>query len=305
MKFTSLPFLLILLFSLNSCKSSEKVHLSEPSFIVSEDDFKYLDNTKYENVKAIILNESLDFRIEGIPRTIWKKYEEQPSDIWVTTIEDKILFLSDNSTNDAFTRIDYPYPKDVRWDLMRKCEMWLYSRDDRDNIQNRKLRKSEFVNVRLNDSIGSVQLRIKEPIKGKILVRKYSVIYPYYKQYQNKDNWFTKIIPFIIQREIPLLFGSYHFILPELASNHYEMKQFGEGELDIQQTNSVELHLSYTTFPDNSSLKGGRHTQMSTKSYVKEYKAEKIIVNVSDIPALPERNNAQPLGIEITRVKDK
>lgn len=291
----------MLLFSLNGCKSSEKIHSPHTPLIVSKHDFISLDTAKYGNAKAVLLSESLDFRIESVSRPVWRKYDEYSSDVWATTVEDKILFLSENSANDTFSRIDYPYPPDVRWDLMTKCEMWLYSMDDKGHVKNRKLKTSEIIRKRKNDSIGSVILNIKEPIKGKILLRKYTTFYPYYTQYHYKDNSLSKIKPFIFQREIPLLSGNYNFILPELVSKYYETKQLGEGHLDIQQTNSVESHYRYITTPSNSNLKGGRHIQMSTKNYLTEYKAKKVTITASNIMPLSDESNAQPLGVEIVR----
>lgn len=295
----------IALFALNSCKSSEKIQSTNGSPAVSRQDFIAWDSSQYGDAKAVLLNESLDFRKKGVPRPVWKKYVDDDSSVWGTTVENKMLFLSEMSPNDTFSRIEYPYPRDVRWDLMTKCDMWLYSLDEQGNIRERKLRKNEMIRERLNDSTGSVRLNIQEPLKGKILLRKYTMLYPYYTQDgdHNRKLILTKIKPFIIQRDIPLLSGTYHLLLPVLVSSEYDLKQFGEGELNIQHTLSEESYGAYTTTPHD--LGGGKGVHRYTSVVGSKYMAENITITVSNVMPLAEGSQAKPLSIEITRSDEK
>ena len=304
-------FLLFLFcFYLSSCKSSSQ-HASKDHDVVSIEDFRPLDQNISKGSKAVILSENVDFRREPLRTvpwyingtTVFKYYSSAYG--WTTTTEDKIKLLIDNINNEPFSFIDYFCPH-TRWDLMTKCEMWLYSINEASMICKRKIKKKEIKRERLNDSICRVQLNIQENLSGKILVRRYTFMNPYYNTKQvgiSEDPTLTKISPLTFQKDIPLLHGKYEIFLPDEDKIleiplEYQIIKSGNGDFTIK---NEKLDVTYTFYSTSPDFKNNQPS--STRAVKGTYKATKIAITVSNIMPLPKESNMQPLGVGFVTIQ--
>lgn len=296
---------------LSSCKSSQ--HISKEHDGVFIEDFHPLAQKLTGDMKAVMLSENVDLRRESLRTLPWYingttgfKYSSSHYG-WATTIVDKIILLTDNINNESFAFIDYFCPH-TRMDLMTKCEMWLYSINKEDGmISKRKVEKKEIKRERLNDSICRVRLNIKESLSGKILVRNYSLIRPYYntKQVGTSDEpTLAKIEPLTFQKDIPLLCGKYEIFLPDIDDVlkiplKFQIIKSGNGELNINDEQQDVKFTYYFTSLDHKN--DSRFYSTSTGSDV--YKATKITITVSDVMPLSQDNDIQPLGVEFVTIQ--
>lgn len=287
-------------FIVMGCASKKK---SREVLKVSKEDFSLANIDSLQKWDAIVLEENIYTHIKGLPSHPWKNFEENSTDVWATTIEDKILILSENFKNNTSAIIEYNYPSDARYDLMTECEIWLYNLDAYGGINKVKLDENELVFKRINDSTGSVYLNIIYDISNKILVRKYTTFSRYYKnKKQGEESQLAQIEPYIFQRNIPLLFGRYTILLPHIYTDsppydvQYSVVQLGRGDMNINKKNTVE---SYRVFASSRKLTGGRALQRSTSQSVDSYKAEKVFATVSNVIPLTENSDQEALGIKI------
>lgn len=300
MKTINVTLSFFLLISICSCKSitpSQQLPLN-----VTVEDFNYLYDNKYANQNAIVLGETVNARIESMPSAPWKFYKIHNVNSnpigWTTTVEDKILIKSDNIDDELFSSIEYSNPQGMRWDLMTKCEIWICSLSGDKVVKIRKINNKEMIRERMNDSISLLRLSIKENMKDKILLRRYTLISPYYKDV-SPESGFAEIKPWIFQRDIPLLSGKFEILLPQRL---FDMKvgmdvvQLGEGEISIQSS-FVKATMSY--YQENHERTRNDRLRSYNRLITTEYDAEKIVVSVEDVDALSESENQQPLGIKL------
>lgn len=304
-KLTLIPLLIGLIFVMG-CASKKK---SREVFKVSTEDFSLANIDSLQKWDAIILEENIYTHIKGLPSHPWENFLENSTDVWATTIEEKTLILSDNFKNNSSAIIEYHYSSDARYDLMTECEMWIYSLDATGNIIKKKLDENELVRKRTNDSTGNVHLNINYDTSNKILVRKYTILSRYYRNKKlGEDSQLAQIEPYIFQREIPLLFGTYTILLPHIYTDSppydvdYNVVQLGQGDLNINKKNTVE---SYRVFASSRKLTGGRALQRSTSQSVDSYKAEKVTATVANVMPLAKESNAEPLGIKVIQKGSK
>lgn len=270
---------------------------------VSKEDFNLANVDSLQKWDAIILEKNIYAHIKGLSSHPWKNFDERSTDVWASTIDEKILILSDNFKNNSSAIIEYNYPSDARYDLMTECEMWFYSLDASGDIIKKKIEENELIRKRTNDSIGNVHLNINYGTSNKILVRKYTVLSRYYKNRKlGEDSQLAQIGAYIFQRDIPLLLGRYTILLPHIYSDsppydiQYNVVQLGQGDININKENTVE---SYQVFAPSSKLTGGRVLQRSTSQSIDSYKAEKVIATVSNVIPLTESSDEEALGIKI------
>lgn len=171
--------------------------------------------------------------------------------------------------------------------------MWLCSLDDTGGIKKRKLSKKEIV-IDKTDSIGRVYINIDEPLKGKVLLRKYVKYIPFYHEnkYEKDVGMGVKNINIAFQKHIPLLKGNYQLVLRKSSSNivsFYDFVQIGEGDLNINRTNSVVQGVSY--YADS----GSGTTLISASPYA----ASVFNISVSNVPPLAPAEDKEPLGVKI------
>lgn len=296
--FTNLILLLLLLVFIGGCKSTS--YASKKDNKVSSEDFSYLKDEKYLDNKGIVISEDVDVRIQSMTSTPWEYKARSISDVWTTTVEEKILIGVDNINNEQFATIEYYYPKNMRWDLMTNCEMWIYSLNDGNAVKTRKLKRDEMIIERVSDSINSIKLNIDEDMTGKILFRRYSLISPYYEEIIPTLS-FAKLQSWYFQRDIPLKTGRYQILLPLDSRDpkvDTELVQLGEGDIDIKSSFVKEtkiVHTSQIELGKNVSLRA--YYQYNYKQVPTEYNAQKIVATVSDVEAL--QKNQEPLGVEI------
>ena len=306
----SYSLLLVSCFYLSSCKSSSQ-HVSKNRDMISIEDFRPLDQNISKGSKAVVLSEKVDLRRESLYMAPWHIngtpiFKQRSSYYgWSISIEDKIRLLTDSINNEPFAFIDYFCPHS-RWDLMTKCEMWLYDINDVGKVSKREIKKKEITRKRLNDSICRVQLNIKESFTEKILVRKYTLIKPYYNTKQvgiSEKPTLAKITPLTFQKDIPLLHGEYEIFLPDIEDVlevplEYKIVKLGNGDLTVKNEKLDVTYTCYWTFTDfknnqPSSTSVGRGT----------YKATNISINVSNVMPLPLGSNEQPLGVEFITIQ--
>ena len=286
-----------------SCKSTQHVPLSKVE--VSKEDFIKVDASDYTDAKAVIISQNVDVRIQSITSAPWKYKGKSNSQVWTTTVEDKILVGVDNINNEQFTTIEYYYPKNMRWDLMTNCEMWIYSLADDKSIKTRKLNKDEMIRERVNDTISCLKLNIREDMTGKILFRRYALISPYYVSTYYEAvtpiSGFAKLQPWYFQRKIPLKAGRYQILLPLDSRDpkiYTELVQLGEGVIDVKSSFVKETMIVEMSQVEFGPTVGMREIRTYRYKLVPiEYNAQKIVATVSDVEALPE--NKDPLGVEI------
>lgn len=296
--FTNIILLLLLLVFFGGCKSTS--YASKKDNKVSIEDFSYLKDEKYLDNKGIVISEDVDVRIQSMTSTPWEYKVRSISDVWTTTVEEKILIGVDNINNEQFATIEYYYPKNMRWDLMTNCEMWIYSLNDGNAVKTRKLKRDEMIIERVSDSINSIKLNIDEDMTGKILFRRYSLISPYYEEIIPTSS-FAKLQSWYFQRDIPLKTGRYQILLPLKSIDpkvNTDLVQLGEGDIDIKSSFVKEtqmVHTSQIELGKNVSLRA--HYQYSYKQVPTQYSAQKIVATVSDVEAL--QKNQEPLGVEI------
>ena len=284
---------------LGSCKSSQRI--SKKNNPVSIEDFRPLNQNIVANSKAVNLSEIVDAHVEAWLSSPWEVNSSFGSEGWTITVEDKIRLLTDNINNESFCWIDYFNPLGVRWNLMTKCDMYLYDLAESGKVKSRKIKQNEIVKERLNDSVCRIRLNIHESVSGKILVRKYTIIRPYYSMKSTPVDCsiFEKIEPWTFQRDIPLLVGKYEIYLLEQDGN-YKVVKLGNGEMDIKYKNeSVRLMNFWTREQRNEKTMTWATTHSPLPS--SKYKAIKVTATVSNVPPLPKDSGEQPLGIEILR----
>jgi len=306
----SYSLLLVSCFYLSSCKSSSQ-HTLKDRGMISVEDFRPLNPNISKGSKAVVLSENVDLRREPLRTVPWYingtfGFKQRSSYYgWATIIEDKIKLLTDNINNEYFAFIDYFCPH-TRLDLMTKCEMYLYSIDEIGKVSKRVIKKNEIIKKRLNDSICRVQLNIKENLLGKILVRKYALIRPYYNTKQvgiSEKPTLAKIAPLTFQKNIPLLHGEYEIFLPDIEDVlevplEYQIIKSGNGNLTIKNEKLDVTYTSYWTSPDF------KNNQPSSTSAVRGmYKATNISITVSNVMPLPPGSNEQPLGVEFITIQ--
>ena len=298
MKITYVTVSIFLFMGIYSCKS---ISVSPQIFHgISVEDFGYLKNSKYADAKAIVLSEKVNVRIQSMTSAPWRFYRFYNSNSnpvgWVTTVEQKTFVEAENINNESFSAVEYYNPSNMRWDLMTKCEMWICSLDKDNTIKTRKVNNNEMIRERLNDSISMLRLNIKESMAGKILLRQYTLISPYYQDI-SPESGFAEIKPWIFQRDIPLLSGKFEILLPRRLIDlkvSMDVVQLGEGEINIQSS-FVKATMPY--FQENHEQINGR-TQSYNRQITMEYDAEKIVASVADVDALSKKENQQPLGIK-------
>lgn len=253
-----------------SCKSTQQVPFSKVE--VTKGDFIKVNASDYPDAKAVMISEEVDFRREGVRQSIWQGENYKDLFVWQTTVIDKVLFLSDNADLDA--NIDYYYPEAFRYNPLVKCDMWLYGLNDKGSITSRKLQKSEFITNRVNDSTSSVELHIDEPLKGKILMRKYILHSPFYTQSEAQapiepfdvnptqskgqtalesfDNYIRKemvsIQSYILQRNIPIVSLTHQLLLPIDIINRYKLIKLGEEDVSIEHS---EVNVPFGAYVNN------------------------------------------------------
>ena len=141
----SYSLLLVSCFYLSSCKSSSQ-HVSKNRDMISIEDFRPLDQNISKGSKAVVLSEKVDLRRESLYMAPWHIngtpiFKQRSSYYgWSISIEDKIRLLTDSINNEPFAFIDYFCPHS-RWDLMTKCEMWLYDINDVGKVSKREILK--------------------------------------------------------------------------------------------------------------------------------------------------------------------
>ena len=278
------------------------MHSSKKVDRVSIEEFDYLKNDKYAATKAIVLSEKVDVRIQSMTSAPWRFYRFYNSNSnpvgWITTVEQKFLVEAENINNESFSTFEYYNPRNMRWDLMTKCEIWICSLSGDKVVKIRKINNKEMIRERMNDSISLLRLSIKENMKDKILLRRYTLISPYYKDV-SPESGFAEIKPWIFQRDIPLLSGKFEILLPQRL---FDMKvgmdvvQLGEGEISIQSS-FVKATMSY--YQENHERTSNDRLRSYNRLITTEYDAEKIVVSVEDVDALSESENQQPLGIKL------
>lgn len=298
MKILIKTLLCVLFVSLCGCRQT--LHSSKKVDRVSIEEFDYLKNDKYAATKAIVLSEKVDVRIQSMTSAPWRFYRFYNSNSnpvgWTTTVEQKFLVEAENINNESFSTFEYYNPRNMRWDLMTKCEMWICSLDKDNTIKTRKVNNNEMIRERVNDSISLLRLNIKENMAGKILLRQYTLISPYYQDI-SPESGFAEIKPWIFQRDIPLLSGKFEILLPRRLFDlkvNTDLVQLGEGEINIQSS-FVKATMQY--YQENHEQKNGR-TQSYNRQITTEYDAEKIVASVVDVDALSKKENQQPLGIK-------
>lgn len=298
MKITYITVSLFLFIGIYSCKSVSS--LPQVFHSISVEDFGYLNNSKYAGTKAIVLSEKVDVRIQSMTSAPWRFYRFYNSISnpvgWVTTVEQKILVEAENINNESFSTFEYYNPRNMRWDLMTKCEIWICNLDKDNIIKTRKVNNNEMIRERVNDSISLLRLNIKENMAGKILLRQYTLISPYYQDI-SPESGFAEIKPWIFQRDIPLLSGKFEILLPRRLFDlkvNMDVVQLGEGEINIQSS-FVKATMPY--FQENHERINGR-AQSYNRQRTMEYDAEKIVASVADVDALSKKENQQPLGIK-------
>ena len=281
-----------------SCKSYQNVQLN--NIDVTKEDFIKVDASDYPDAKAVMISEELDFRREGVPLSVWQSTKNESSEVWQTNIVDKVLFLSDDV--DDSSSLYYYYPRLTSQNLLTKCDMWLYSVDDVGKMTNRQLDKDEIDIRRVDDSTGIVQIKVNEPLKGKILFRKYTILSPYYPQLEARRDYpsykfgYNLILrPIIFQKQIPLLFGRYQLTFQNWILERKAVKQLGEGALDVSYFKAKEFMLSYSS--------GGsfHHRRYGTPSGF-AYDADKVEITVSNLKALSPNSDEEPAGIEFVDI---
>lgn len=291
-----------------SCKSTQQVPFSKVE--VTQEDFIKVDTSDYPDAEAVMISEELYIKTEGVVRPIWKTYTNQFSTVWQTTAVDKVLFLSDNA--DETSNLYYYYPQATAQDLLINCDMWLYNLDDRGRVVNRQLNKEEIDISRLDDSTGIVQIKVDEPLKGKILLRKYTLFSPYYpkeevsstfvKYLNNPDDDFL-LRPIIFQKQIPLLYGKYQISLRDWWLKRYGIKQLGAGDIDVLYSKTKEVTNSFfAKSPNWPPYKGTSiHYKVIDESRV-DYNADMITIYVSNLNALSPNSDEEPVGIEFVNI---
>lgn len=292
---------------LGSCKSAQHAG-KDDNIVVSKEDFKQLNDSLSKRFKAVILSEAVDVRINSLPGGLpWTIDDEPYADdrAWETTVEDKIQLLDNQINDEPFTIIDYFYPRRVRWNLMKQCNMWLYSLDKNGEIKKRKIKKNEITYERLNDSIGRMRFDIHENVAGKILVRKYTLINPYYTMIRpNPDlQEFAKITPWIFQKEIPLLYGKYEIGLPvddyDYPFIKHEAIKLGDGEINIKIDSGISKIRCVVYLIRREESGHNNHMRTVREQVYGTYDAEVITATVSNVMPLPRGSDAQLLGVEI------
>lgn len=282
--------------------------------MVLMENFQHSDNSAFTGSKAIKLDEVVNVKRIGLPGYPWNYTEIVdycvPNTAWKTAIEDKILLLEESINDEPFSVIDYGSPRDIRWDVMKKCEMWLYNLDEKGNINKRKIKKNEIIRERLNDSTYRVRLNVQENVAGKILVRKYELLSPYngIMSYNGmllsidklkNINVSTETKPWIFQKDMPLLHGQFKIYLPY---GDGEISRIGDGDMDIKRENSKESIAFYSSRSTEYLNESGLYVKYSPTV---ERDADLVTVTVSNVMPLPKDSDAQPLGITISRSKQK
>lgn len=292
-----------------SCKSPQ--HVTKSRERISTEDFRSLDANILKDSKVVRLSEVVYVRMESFFSLPWDFYSSanhyndsyHGGGGWKTMVRDKIRIFTDNINDESSCFITYYYPQEMRWDLMTECKMWLYSLDNTNQVHQREIKKNEIIQERMNDSICRVRLNIQENVVGKVLVREYTLIRPYYA-YSRKTALLNShydlsaypvlapIETWIFQKEIPLLYGSYQIFLPDEEDIFsppipmtYKVLKLGNGKMDINEEKSEDA--------DNSTQLG--HS----------YKATKVTVTVSDIMPLPKGSDVQPFGVKIISMQGK
>ena len=280
---------------LGSCKSSQRISKKDNS--VSVEDFRPLNQNIVVNSKAVKLSEVVDAHVEPGTLSPWthnlRSFAWMNCLKWKTEVEDKILFYANNVNGESFCDVLYFNPLGMRWDLMTLHSIWLYTLEKNGRISKRRLKKNEIIRERVNDSICKMRLNIHENVDGKILVRKYSLVSPYYTIQATSLPYFIEVVepelykmePWIFQKDIPLLYGKYEIRLPEDrgANDHFiksEVVKLGNGKMNVQ-SKRVSLSLPNPV--------GITHNGVE------------VTATVSNVPPLPKGSGEQPLGIEILR----
>ena len=290
--------LFVFCFYLGSCKSSQQTF--EKSNPVSVEDFGPLNHNIVAKSKAVRLSETVGVCIEMPARSSnpWIRDVDYSRFLrtgflrWVTTVEDKIHFLVDNVNSEPFCSVSYYNPLGMRWDLMTQCTMWLYTLNKSNEISKRKIKNNEIIFERISDSICTMRLNIQEDVTGKILVRQYKLVSPFYTISASRsvpiiaEPDLQKIEPWIFQKDIPLLYGKYEILLPEEGGVggdddfnfiKSEVIKLGNGEMNVQS----------------------KKEEVEAKNITTKYKATKVTATVSNVLPLPKGSNIQPLGIEV------
>ena len=316
-----------------SCKSTKQVPFSKVE--VTKEDFIKVGASDYPDAKAVMISEEVDFRREGVRQSIWQGENYKDLFVWQTTVIDKVLFLSDNADTDI--EIDYYYPEDFRYNPLVKCDMWLYGLNGKGSLTSRKLQKSEFITNRVNDTTSSLKLNIDETLKGKILMRKYTLYSPYYTQSEAQtpldlnliqsegqipleqfDTYIRKemvnIQSYILQRNIPIVSLTHQLLLPIDIINRYKLAEHGKGDIRIEHS-EVKVSLdSYskgatsigTDYSRDYSRLGGtsyRWWSFTGRSHASGYRqptynADKFIITASNLKSLSPNSDEEPVGIE-------
>ena len=284
---------------LGSCKSTQRMSKNDNS--VSVGDFRPLNQNITANSKAVNLNEIVDVNVESWISSPWEVNSPYGSTGWIITVEDKIRLLADNINDEPFCKIDYFNPLGMRWDLMTKCDMYLYSLSKDGRVESRKIKQNEIVKERLNDSICRRRLNILEDVSGKILVLKYTIVRPYYtmKSVPVDCSIFEKIVPWIFQKDIPLVHGKYEIHLLKKDGN-YRVIKLGNGEMDIKYKNESVRLMSFGT-SEQRNENTMTWTTIHSLGPSGKYEVIKVTATVSNVLPLPKDSDEQPLGIEIIR----
>lgn len=291
---------------LGSCKSSQ--HATKGNDItVSKEDFRHLSDSISKGYKAVILSEIIDVRLNSPKGLRWTTgmFTYINDRQWETMIEDKIQLLENKINDETFAAIDYFYPR-IGWNPMRKCDMWLCCLDNNGEVKKRKINKNEITDERLNDSIGRVRLNINENVKGKVLVRKYTLISPYFTITNVRLDLpiFAKITPWRFQKDIPLLYGKYEIKLPT-EDYYYPLLEHravktGNGDMSLINDSTIS-EIECMTYNIYELSGGGTFpSHIEIYQHPHKYKAETITATAFNVMPLPKGSDAQPLGIEIT-----
>ena len=151
-----------------------------------------------------------------------------------------------------------------------------------------------------------MQLNIKESFTEKILVRKYTLIKPYYNTKQvgvSEKPTLAKIAPLTFQKDIPLLHGEYEIFLPDIEDVlevplEYKIVKLGNGDLTVK---NEKLDVTYTCYWTSTDFKNNQPSSTSVERGT--YKATNISINVSNVMPLPSGSNEQPLGVEFITIQ--
>lgn len=285
-----------------SCKSTQHVPFSKAE--VTKEDFIKVDD--YNN-QSVIVSQVVDRRIKYLPRMPWRSIGKNMNNgengiCWTTSVEDKMYMSGDDILDSSFAVIDYFNPKNAQRDLMVDLKMWIYEITPSGDIVQRELKKNEIKRERLNDSISRISLNIdKDILKGKMLLRKYTLLSPYYnidRLYSIERQVDVAIIePWLFQYSIPLLFGKYDIYIPK--GELYTSKRLknrivvlGDGDINI-------VHNDESIDVDR--IINSHNSYRGTEIRRGDKEVERITATVQNVMPLKAGSNEQPLGIKIER----